>query len=167
MPRPESSAWSCGWMVTRRLKRWMTSSKLRSWSLPARTRSPWWRFRNSAPRQTNLSSSTLNNSSTWKKGRDHPVPFSLLAYTIGDADSGRGHHRRRHRRREHCLPLDRCRSEERPHHRARESSGQGFDGEEHGWGPRAILDAREHPDVAVLDPVLCDLRGAVRTSLGI
>src|SRR5256885_1328154 len=60
-------------------------------------------------------SSTLNNSSTRKGDGMTPVPFSLLAYTIRDADSGRGHHRRRHRRRKHRLSLDRGGNEERPH----------------------------------------------------
>jgi len=39
--------------------------------------------------------------------------------------------------------------------------GKGSTGKSMGGGPRPVLDAREYPDVAVLDTVLCELRGAV------
>ena len=80
------------------------------------------------------------------------------------ANSGYRHNRRRHHRVQHCIPSDRCWLQKRSRHRAGNGTRQGIHRQEYGRGACAVLDTSEHPDVALLDSLLRQLRGSHRAS---
>src|SRR5262249_36182924 len=103
----------------------------------------WWCSTNAAmsPRSKSLWSLTARSST-----------FSPNSYE--SEHSRRSHCRRRYRRLQYCLAPDDGWVQERADRRARERAGKRLHRQEHGRSPRAVFDARQHPDVVVFNSLL-------------
>ena len=89
-----------------------------------------------------------------------PQHFRQTAGEVIYANSGYRHHRRRHYRIQHCIPSHSCWLQKRSRHRAGNGTRQGIHRQEYGRRACAVLDSSEHPDVALLDSLLRQLRGS-------